>query len=343
MRASIEASIQGAASSGELKAGATYVTDLENSRVSAYGVGGDASLALGAVTDGFQGLRAFLTEGGTIGTGEPISYVVRSLAHPDQTVKIGLALEYDAVDCELVTGTDERPLFHYAATDAGVVDTKLSGHHYVVRCKNLFSSYPTALGDALAPNGSDFGCLRLTGVLAGYPVFVFRAPTTVDGKTVDRGFQFSGNNFANGDYTVITVAKPKYTEDERFIWGSGNATSSQLVLGVNTTGGDNYLWMYHGLNGGNLAAPATSVALDDDYRVYTYRFSRTEGMKIYLNGVLIGSQPSATTPLASFAGAMLGTELGNQILMPEIQAYGSALSEDRMTEIVNGLMQKYAL
>ena len=64
-----------------------------------FALGGEQGAALGAVTSDFDSLKTFLAQGGDIRTGVALSYVVRSLARPDQIVSVKVATEYDIVTC----------------------------------------------------------------------------------------------------------------------------------------------------------------------------------------------------------------------------------------------------
>ena len=107
MRASISASYDAALAGGSGHLSGRDVSTLENVNVKVFALGGDASLALGAFNGDVDAVATFLTEGGDIDTGVPLSYVVRNVKdNTDVAVKV--ATDYEVRNCvTLQVGTYE--------------------------------------------------------------------------------------------------------------------------------------------------------------------------------------------------------------------------------------------
>ncbi len=336
MQASIDASFNGAVAGGSIGGSGQYLTALQNVRVKAFAMGGEASAAIGAITTDFNTLKQYLAQGGSIRTGVPLSYVVRSLANPSQIVKVGLSSEYDVTDCELVSSSVPNPIFWYRLDDPKYY-TRGSGSNsgYISLLKNAF-------GDSTlnaVPPTKTYGAEFLAGQLNGgaLPVMRFRGGlSAVDGK-----FQFPGVRLTGSDYTVFAVVKlPNLaiSYPEMFLFGTGTSQLTSLSLGYR----DNIRWT---MSHENYTLDAVSSTPLDQWNVVTFRFSQTDGMSIYINNdpTPIGTDASKTSPLVSFLGARIGSEFGNQVLMAEIRAYGAAVTPAERDVIVRSLLTKYSL
>lgn len=104
---SLEAAVSGSYNSGSINATASASADwkktINESKVVAYGLGGNAEQAIGAVTgtDQFDKIAKFLTTGANFdknNPGVPISYTIRHLTDASQ-VKLALTTEYNAKNC----------------------------------------------------------------------------------------------------------------------------------------------------------------------------------------------------------------------------------------------------
>ncbi|WNJ19030.1 thiol-activated cytolysin family protein [Pontibacter sp. G13] len=109
IKAAIDASFKGGVASGGGGIEVESVNELSNLRISGYAYGGDAGLAAGALLGGMEDVKTFVTEGGSINNGSPISYVVRSLEDPSTVVAANLATQYTVTECENISG--ELPVF----------------------------------------------------------------------------------------------------------------------------------------------------------------------------------------------------------------------------------------
>lgn len=103
LEAAVKGSYNGAAVGASLSASAAYKKVINESSVKAYGLGGNAQDAIGAVTgnDQFEKIANFLTNGANFdksNPGVPISYTIRYLGDSSQ-VKLALTTEYTAKNC----------------------------------------------------------------------------------------------------------------------------------------------------------------------------------------------------------------------------------------------------
>ncbi len=111
LEAAVKGSYSGPSISGSVAASASWKTTINESTVKAFGLGGNAELAINAVTgnDQFEKIRTFLVSGANFdkeNPGVPISYTIRNLTDSSQ-VKLALTTEYTAKDCvPQATGCD---------------------------------------------------------------------------------------------------------------------------------------------------------------------------------------------------------------------------------------------
>ncbi len=98
MRASIQASYDAALAGGSGHLNGRDVSSLSNVNVKVFALGGDASLALAAFNGNVDAVAEFLTDGGNIDTGVPLSYTVRNVK--DNTlVNVKVATDFDVKNC----------------------------------------------------------------------------------------------------------------------------------------------------------------------------------------------------------------------------------------------------
>jgi len=100
MKASIKASYDAAVSSVDFDSKATYVTDLDESNIKIFAMGGDANSALGAFNGDLNGLKAYLQDGSDYFKAAPLSYVMTSLAPPQKQVGIGVYSKFTIQNCK---------------------------------------------------------------------------------------------------------------------------------------------------------------------------------------------------------------------------------------------------
>ncbi|MCB2221513.1 MAG: thiol-activated cytolysin family protein [Bacteroidetes bacterium] len=99
MRAKVDATYSAAVASGGVVAEGKHISDLENTKIKVFAYGGDASAALSTVSGSFEDLQYFLTEGGGIETGAPLSYIINDL-NTHKVVSIKVATEYTMTECK---------------------------------------------------------------------------------------------------------------------------------------------------------------------------------------------------------------------------------------------------
>lgn len=101
MNAKINASFQGGVTQIDGDVAADYLSELENLSISVFAYGGESqSSLLTAQTNGqLDELVSLLSESSVIESGQPISYVVRSV-YNNQVVSTQLATTYDVTNCE---------------------------------------------------------------------------------------------------------------------------------------------------------------------------------------------------------------------------------------------------
>lgn len=334
IRSSLDASFTAAVSSGSLGADAKYVTDLESVRIKAYALGGEAGDALGAVTSDFDALKTFLAQGARLDAGEPLSYVVRSLARPDKIVKVKVATEYDVTDCIPIGESVENPIVWYRA-DQGV--TKTGTANLVTRWSNFFGKPEF---DALPPTKAYGGRLISNALPGPNKPAVYFAPGS--GSASNEGMlAFSGVNFVQTDFTIWAVARmaSEFSNyPEMFLFGSGTAPGSNLTLGFRNSG----QFMATNISDTVTASLPTSVS---EFKLYTVRFSEANGVEVFVNGEL---SPSASNPdfneaLVAFLGARIGARSGEALYLAEFKAYGTAVSDLQRKSLDKALLIKYGL
>ena len=99
MKASIRASYDAALSDVDIDVDAKYVSELSDVQINVFAMGGNAQLAAETFGGDFSKVRAFLTNGGTINTGTPLSYKMETLAAPHQDVGIGITSTFTVPYC----------------------------------------------------------------------------------------------------------------------------------------------------------------------------------------------------------------------------------------------------
>lgn len=334
MLASIEASFNAAVSKGELEANARYLSELSDVRVKAFAMGGEAGDAINAITSNFDSLKTFLARGGTINSGVPVSYVVRSLSNPSKIVSVKINTEYDLTQCISVNESFENPIFWYRVDD-NTFYTKPTSANKLSKLVNAFGD--PAL-DAI-PVSKTYGCELVPNALAGgtMPAMRFRSGLS----DVDGMFSYPGLNFVNTDYTVIVVAKLESTAisyPEMFLWGSSSNTNQNLQLGYRD---DTKLTLSHQAN----RIDANAGTDFSKFNIFTFIFSQEDGMSIYVNGeqTAAGIDASKTNPLTAYLGARFGSRYGNALQIAEIKTYGIAINDSQRNFAVNNLLTKYSL
>lgn len=100
MQASISASYDAALAGGSGHLDGRDFSSLANVNIKVFALGGDHQLALASFNGDVDAVAAFLTDGGGIDTGVPLSYVVRNVKD-NSVVAINVATDYEVRNCTL--------------------------------------------------------------------------------------------------------------------------------------------------------------------------------------------------------------------------------------------------
>ncbi|MEZ5198221.1 MAG: thiol-activated cytolysin family protein [Bacteroidales bacterium] len=142
MRAKVEATYSAAVASGGVVAEGEHISELENTKIKVFAYGGDAFLLYLLLQEVLMLFKLFLTEGGSIQTGAPLSYIINDL-NTHKVVAVKVATEYTMTECELASHGSVPP---YTAHWKDNVISKIGG-----------------VGAAYATNGTEFILISLDG------------------------------------------------------------------------------------------------------------------------------------------------------------------------------------
>jgi hypothetical protein len=311
----------------------SYVNTLDDLHITAYALGGDANKALRAVTSSLDSLKEFLAEGGNIRTGVPISYVVRSVQHPEKIVKIGLNTSYDVRDCRPIFETFGNPILWLQADDPNL---DIDGAGRLTRWPDRSGMDNDAYLDRVVPAAQQ-PLLKATAVNGEMPAVVFGDSTWL---------RFVGSGFANTDYTVSVVAAFTLNPDFGFGFLSGTSYQPHRMLQAGFLPRANPLIEPYvfGFDHYEAGVGTDRVPWPEQYHLYTLVFSRTNGMSIYIDGQLASWNPAATNALQDFLGARLGNVQAiptASVSIGEFMAFATALSGEQRWYLEDNLMRKY--
>ncbi|MFN8651543.1 MAG: thiol-activated cytolysin family protein [Gemmatimonadales bacterium] len=335
--ASINLSFSGALGKFDDTTKVRYVDKLDSLHVTAYALGGDANQALRAVTTSFDSLKSFLAEGGSIKTGIPISYVVRSVRHPEKIVKVGLNTQYDVRDCRPIMETFGTPILWLAADDTALAqaatpatgrftvwhDLSESGNDaYVDHAVSVDSQKPQRI--KLAVNG------QMPAARFGYGAWM----------------RFVGSEFGGTDYTISMVASfqlnPVYGFN--FLSGTTLLPNRMLVAGFAQRSNpltDPYTF---GLNHYGLGVATDRIPYPEQFHLYTLEFSQLRGMAVYIDGEQAAWNPATTSALQDFLGARIGNVQSvpdASVSIAEFLAFPTTLTAEQRRYLEDNLMRKY--
>ena len=144
--AAIDASYSAALAGGSAHLDGTYVKNLSNVNIKVFALGGDDGLALSTFNGDLDQVASFLTDGGSITNGVPLSYVVRNVAD-NSTVFVKVATDYELKRCSVVAQGLYTENF-----DGGV-----SGWSGYADFRNLRTIAGTFAGNYLAANDKGEG------------------------------------------------------------------------------------------------------------------------------------------------------------------------------------------
>lgn len=338
IEASVEASFEGGVSSGSIEGDVKYVSELSEVKIGGYAIGGDSQLANRALLGNFDDLVAFIEQGGTITTGQPISYTVNAANDPAKQLKVKVATSYDIVDCTPIGASLDNGVAWYRS-DHGVSTRSWYGTQAVTRWADLLGNSDN---DATVPFGGPDVAAQHNGAVS----FQFHA------AEMTGNMRIPGQDLRNTDYTIFAVVQrlglpPGDNTPVYWMWGEHDQAGRVLRIGFPDA---NTISVSHG-EGLDLAAPTLNTVAGR-YQVFTIRFSQEEGLSIYVNGLLQGSDPSIRTPLELFSGARIGVAdiNGNSggvgygtTDMLDLQIYGMAVTETQRLYVEDSLMSRYGI
>lgn len=340
LKMTVEAFVNAAAGQGSGSVQVENLQSLEETVIEGIAVGGDAATACAALRGNLSGLRTFIDEGGKVTTGFPISYVVRSLARPDRIVKVKVNTEYDEISCVPAGMSLDRPIFWYAADNTNLNIIQDGSRAYI-----------SMWNDALTPSpmhatslGGHYGGEYLSAAISSREGSSFKPaikcqfmPALVDGI-----FRYSGESkFIDTDYTIFALVKldnlhidyPCY-----FLFGTSTEPLKNLSIGF---WNDRTLILSH--KGYSLKGALPSSYTADDFNVYIFRFSKKEGMSIFVNFERqpIASDPSQILALIAYSDPCIGSNTGVPLQVVEVRAFGVAATEAQRIAIVKDFERKY--
>ncbi len=293
----------------------TYMNSLENVQVSAFAQGGDASLALAAVTGGPDELRRFLTEGATIRTGVPMKYKLRNLLD-NKELKVKVAGNYDVKSCVLESYTipDSLKIAWFRADT--LVTTNAS--NIVTNWGNAFGNQNDAVlfagTNAFYPNLQEVNGLKEiyfplnVSYWNDYVAFsdcaflfqnrYYSRRNSPGGSGT--GLEFDGGSLVNSSYSIMAVVR---MTEGYFLAGS---LTQNLTVGY----ADHNTWAldheapieshHHDLT--------VSVSNPNNYlQLFTMVYNlRDSSMRVFVNGSQRGETKRGVTPLLGFPDATFG-------------------------------------
>lgn len=347
IEASVDASFNGAVAGGSIGSDVTYISELSSVQIGGYAIGGNASQAAAALTGDFEALKTFIAEGGTITTGQPLSYTVNAANDPARQLKVKVATTYDVVDCAPLGDSLPDGVAWYRA-DSGVVTESILGAQGVTRWQDLVGAQTgDDSRDAVVP----FGGPNMAGLYnpgnpsgsGGVVAFQFNS-TAFTGR-----MRIPGTAMRETDYTIFAIVgrtgvPPSDTTPAYWTWGDGNTEGQVIRIGFD----DNQnVSVSHG---GNAKLTAPLVRSIFDYQLYSFVFSRDDGMRIYINGLERAHDPNLTVPISLFTGASIGVSDSNgspvgvgvtTINMLEYQMYDYVPTDAQRRALETGLMERY--
>lgn len=346
MRASIDASFNGVVASGSLGGDVKYVSELSSVQISGYAIGGNSSQAAAALTGDFNALKTFVAEGGTITTGQPLSYTVNAANDPARQLKVKVATEYDIIDCAPLSDALYDGVAWYRGSK-GVSWGNVLGARGITRWQDLFGAQTgNDSRDAVVPfGGPQYAGLWNPGNPDGgrVPYFQFNA-TSFTGR-----MSVPGTALRNTDYTIVAIVSrtgvpPNDNTPLYWFWGESNAPGRGIRIGFDNS---QTVSISHGGNN-KLSAQLDRSIFEEQLLIFT--FSQENGVSIFINGLEEAHDPNMTIPIEQFLGASIGVSDINgssagvgfaTIKMLEMQIYDFVPSDAQIRGLERGLLEYY--
>lgn len=346
MEASIDASFKGAVAGGSIGGDVRYVKELSEVKIGGYAIGGDAGQAAAALTGDFEALKTFIAEGGTITTGQPLSYTVNAANDPGRQLKVKVATEYDVVDCSPLGDALPGGVAWYRASQ-GVSTTDVFGGEGVTRWADLFGAQNNDTSrDAVVPFGGPTSAgLYNPGNPDGGRVVDFQFNTT----TFTGQMELPGTALQETDYAVFAIVSrtglpPSDPTPVYWTWGESSDEGRGVRIGFDD---HQTVSISHG---GAQSVSAPLVASIFEPQLYAFVFSQDDGMRIYIDGLELAHDPDLTVPIELFRGARFGVAdaMGRSsgvgfavIRMLEYQIYDFVPTDAQRRALEKGLRERY--
>jgi hypothetical protein len=346
IEASVDASFNGAVSGGSIGGDVKYVSELSNVKIGGYAIGGNANQAAAALTGDFDALKTFIAEGGTITTGQPLSYTVNAANDPARQLKVKVATEYDIVDCAPLSDALFDGVAWYRGS-LGVSWSNVLGGRGMTRWQDQFGAQnQDDSRDAVVPfGGPEYAGLLTPGNPDGgfVPSFQFNAGTFTGRMSVP------GTALRNTDYTIAAIVnrsglQPSDNTPVYWFWGDSNTESRVIRIGFDDS---ETVSISHG---GNSSLTASLDRPIFDYQLLIFTFSQEDGMKIFINGLEEAHDPNMRMPVEQFLGASIGVSGSDgfsssagfaTVKMLELQIYDYVPSDAQIRALEKGLLEYY--
>lgn len=346
IEASVDASFNGAVSGGGIGGDVKYVSELSNVKIGGYAIGGNANQAAAALTGDFDALSTFIAEGGTITTGQPLSYTVNAANDPARQLKVKVATEYDIVDCAPLSDALFDGVAWYRGS-LGVSWSTILGGRGITQWQDQFGAQnQDDSRDAVVPfGGPEYAGLWTPGNPDGgfVPSFQFNVGTFTGRMSVP------GTALRNTDYTIAAIVnrsglQPSDNTPVYWFWGDSNTENRVIRIGFDDS---ETVSISHGGNS------KLTAALDQpifDYQLLIFTFSQEDGMKIFINGLEEAHDPNMTMPVEQFLGASIGVSGSDgfsgsvgfaTVKMLELQIYDYVPSDAQIRALEKGLLEYY--
>ena len=340
----------------------TRIKKLDNLVTRTWSLGGKGDEVLrAALSDNLDDLKNYLAASVDIRTGEPLSYQVRSV-RSDRIVKNGVATQYSVENCEFVSAPVPDPIVWFVAEkDKMVIDNRGDFGEIVLKWSDDATGNDAILEPGGAFNLPSYQENFLHG--AGAVEFTSAKISGFGGFAVMDRLNFSGSGFRNTDYTVTAVLNwnpyarssrmsTELSPDSVFCFINSLAGSDGIQLGFKGRG---EVYMAH--NGAEVSAQMPQNTLGVD-RIYTFRFSQSEGISIFMDGELLAKNENQTVPLPlnKFRDAVLGltspldsnstfipSVYGGRIYIAELIGFNEALDNEQRKAIEDKMRYKYRL
>ena len=348
IEASVDASFNGAVAGGSIGGDVKYVSELSSVKIGGYAIGGNANQAAAALTGDFEALKTFIAEGGTITTGQPLSYTVNAANDPARQLKVKVATEYDIVDCAPLSDALFDGVAWYRGSLGVSWSNKLGGRG-ITRWQDQFGAQQQDDSrDAVVP----FGGPQYAGLWnPGNPDGGFVPSFQFDVGSFTGRMSVPGTALRNTDYTIAAIVsrtglQPSDNTPIYWFWGDSNTNSRVIRIGFDDS---ETVSISHGGNSSVTASLDQSIF---EYQLFIFTFSQENGMKIFINGLEEAHDPNMTEPVEQFLGASIGVSDSDgfssttgfaTIKMLELQIYDYVPSDAQIRALDKGLLEYYRL